>query len=62
MPLGLFVFGIVAGELAVGSPVSRMARQPNSALLAAACDDLAIRVFDVEVEPSTFLSNTALRE
>lgn len=35
--------------MAVGSPVSRIARQPSSALLAAACDDLAIRVFDVEV-------------
>ncbi len=38
-----------AGEMAVGSPVSQTARQPSSALLAAACDDLAIRVFDVEV-------------
>lgn len=39
----------VAGELKVGSPVARMARHANSALLAVACDDLSIRMFDVEV-------------
>lgn len=39
----------VAGELAVGSAVSRLARHANSALLAVACDDLSIRMFDLEV-------------
>lgn len=36
-------------ELAVGSPVVRLARHPHSALLAVACDDLTIRMFDIEV-------------
>lgn len=39
----------VQGELAVGSAVTWMARHANSALLAVACDDLSIRMFDVEV-------------
>jgi WD40 repeat protein len=49
-----------AGELAVGSPVARMARHANSALLAVACDDLSIRMFDVEVVLATCISGTTV--
>jgi hypothetical protein len=47
-----------AGELKVGSPVARMARHANSALLAVACDDLSIRMFDVEVGLATCMHCT----
>ena len=48
----------IAGELKVGSPVARMARHANSALLAVACDDLSIRMFDVEVGLGSFTDTT----
>lgn len=38
----------LTGELVVGSPVTYLARLPDSALAAVACDDLSVRVFDVE--------------
>lgn len=38
-----------AGEVAVGSSVTHLARHAHSALAAMACDDLSVRVFDVEV-------------
>ena len=36
------------GEIAVGSPVGRLAHHPSTGLVALACDDLVIRMFDVE--------------
>jgi hypothetical protein len=42
----------------VGSSVARMARHANSALLAVACDDLSIRMFDVEVGLGSFTDTT----
>lgn len=35
-------------EVAVGSPVSRLALHRGSGLCAVACDDLSIRVYDIE--------------
>jgi U3 small nucleolar RNA-associated protein 21 len=38
----------LTGELALGAPVARVASHPPSGLLAAACDDLGVRLVDVE--------------
>ncbi len=38
----------LTGELALGAPVARVAAHPPSGLLAAACDDLGVRLVDVE--------------
>ena len=37
------------GTLDCGSPVSRMCHHADSALVAVACDDLHIRMYDIEV-------------
>ena len=36
------------GEIPTGSSVSKFAHHPSTALVAAACDDLVIRIYDVE--------------
>ncbi len=35
--------------LQVGVPIARMCHHPSTGLLAVACDDLVIRMYDVEV-------------
>lgn len=42
-----------AAPFQVGAPMSRLCHHPSTGLLAAACDDLVIRMFDVEVSSST---------
>lgn len=37
------------GTLDCGSPVTRMCHHADSALVAVACDDLLIRMYDIEV-------------
>ena len=41
------------GTLDCGSPVSRMCHHADSALVAVACDDLHIRMYDIEVRART---------
>lgn len=43
-----FVKRTMKGEIAVGSVINRVAYHPGTGLLAAACDDLVLRMYDVE--------------
>ena len=45
----------------MGSPVTKVARHAHSALLAVACDDLTIRIFDVEVRHACYTASMWLQ-